>query len=74
MGQLFNATVENGVLRPDRDLGLSSGIKVRVTIQPRDDAVAQAKLACDELDQLCDQLPIDSRGERLTRDQLQERR
>jgi predicted DNA-binding antitoxin AbrB/MazE fold protein len=74
MSQVVGATVENGTLKPDRDLGLASGTKVRVTVEPCDDAIARAKVACDELDQLCDEFPIDSRGNRLTRDQLHERR
>jgi predicted DNA-binding antitoxin AbrB/MazE fold protein len=73
MSQIINATVENGALKPDRDLGLASGTKVRVTVEQCDDAIAQAKVACDELDRLCDETPIDSQGNRLTRDQLHER-
>jgi predicted DNA-binding antitoxin AbrB/MazE fold protein len=74
MSQVILATVENGVLKPDREIGLSSGTKVRVTLELCDDAVAEAKQACDELDQLCDQSPVDSGGSKLTRDQLHERR
>jgi predicted DNA-binding antitoxin AbrB/MazE fold protein len=74
MSQVVSATVENGALKPDRDLGLASGTKVRVTVESCDGAIAQAKAACDELDQLCDDFPIDSQGNRLTRDQLHERR
>ena len=73
MSQIITATVENGTLKPDRDLGLASGTKVRVTVERCDDAIAQAKVACDALDQLCDEIPIDSCGNRLTRDQLHER-
>jgi predicted DNA-binding antitoxin AbrB/MazE fold protein len=74
MSQVIFATVENGVLRPDREIGLSSGTKVRLTLEVCDDFLAQAKQACDELDDLCDEHPVDSRGARLTRDQLHERR
>jgi predicted DNA-binding antitoxin AbrB/MazE fold protein len=74
MSQVILATVENGVLKPDRQLGLSSGTKVRLTLELYDDALAEAQRACDELDQLCGQFPVDSGGTRLTRDQLHERR
>jgi len=74
MSQVMLATVENGVLKPDREIGLSSGTKVRLTLELCDDTLAQATQACDELDQLCDQSPVDSRGIKLTRDQLHERR
>ncbi len=74
MSQVILATVENGVLKPDREIGLSSGTKVRVTLELCDDAVAEARQACDQLDQVCDEFPIDSHGTKLTRDELHERR
>jgi len=74
MSRVILATVENGLLRPDREIGLSSGTKVRLTLELCDDALAQTKQACDQLDQLCDESPVDSRGTKLTRDQLHERR
>ena len=73
MSQVIFATVENGLLRPDREMGFSPGTKVRLTIEPCDDSAAQAEAACDALDELCDELPIDSHGDRLTRDQLYDR-
>ena len=74
MSQVILATVENGVLKPDREIGLSSGTKVRLTLELCDDALAEAKQACDELDHLCDESPVDSRGTKLARDQLHQRR
>jgi len=74
MSQVIFATVENGVLKPDREIGLSSGTKVRLTLELCQDALAQATQACDELDQLCDASPVGSRATKLTRDQLHERR
>jgi len=74
MSQVILATVENGVLKPDREIGLSPGTKVRLTLELRQDALTQATQACDELDQLCDTSPVDSHGIKLTRDQLHERR
>ncbi|MHC4176634.1 MAG: antitoxin family protein [Planctomycetota bacterium] len=74
MGQVILATVENGVLKPDREINLSSGTKVRLTLELCDDALAEAAQACDELDQLCEESPVHARGTKLTRDQLHERR
>jgi predicted DNA-binding antitoxin AbrB/MazE fold protein len=73
MSQVIFATVENGVLKPDRELGLSTGTTVRLTLETCDEALSQAQQACDELDDLCDAFPVDSLGRRLTRDQLHER-
>jgi len=74
MSKVIFATVENGILRPHGEIGLSSGTKVRLTVESCDDMRAYAENACDELDDLCHQFPIDSNGTRLTRDQLHERR
>ncbi len=74
MSQVIFATVENGILKPDEDIGLSAGTKVRLTVEPYDDAAVQAEGACDALDELCDELPFDSHGDRLSRDQLHDRR
>ena len=74
MSRVIFATVENGVLKPDEAIGLSSGTKVRLTLELCHDAVDRARQASDELDRLCDAFPVDSRGAKLTRDQLHERR
>jgi predicted DNA-binding antitoxin AbrB/MazE fold protein len=73
MSEVILATVEDGVLKPDGQLGLSSGTKVRVTLELCDEAMAGAEQACDQLDRLCDEFPLDSGGSKLTRDQLHER-
>jgi predicted DNA-binding antitoxin AbrB/MazE fold protein len=74
MSQFINASVENGTLKPERDLGLASGTKVRITTLPCEDAVAQALHANDELDELCDELPIDSQGDQFSARPTSERR
>ncbi len=74
MIQIMTATVEDGVLKPDRETGIASGTKVRITIEPCDDAQENAGRACDELDRLCDEVPVDSDEDRLTREQLHARR
>jgi predicted DNA-binding antitoxin AbrB/MazE fold protein len=74
MSQVIRATVENGVLRPAKRVGLPSGTKVRITLELCPEAATRARRSCDELDRLCDQFPVESGGVKLTRDQLHERR
>ena len=74
MNRVIIATIEDGVLKPDQEIRIASGTKVRVTIEPCNDAHDRAGNACDELDTLCDEFPVDSHGDLLTRDQLHERR
>ena len=74
MSQVIFATVGNGVLKPDREIGLPPGTKVRLTVELCDNSAVRADEACNALDELCDEFPIDSRGDRLSRDQLQDRR
>jgi predicted DNA-binding antitoxin AbrB/MazE fold protein len=74
MTQLITATFVDGMLKPDEELGLATGTKVRLILDLADDVREQRQAACAELDRLCDDFPIESRGQRLTRDQLHERR
>ncbi len=71
MSQVLSATFEDGVLKPEGKLNLPPGTKVRLTLDVWTATPAQED--CDELDRLCNEIPIDS-GERLSRDQLHERR
>lgn len=73
MSRIVTATFENGVLRPHEELGLAPGTTVRLTVDRMDDVQPRAQRACDELVNLCAELPIQSDGFRLTRDQLHER-
>ncbi|NLX96970.1 MAG: antitoxin family protein [Rhodopirellula sp.] len=73
MSQVITATVVNGVLKPEQDLGLPSGTKVRLVVDPWDEVRAHHEEAFGELDRLCDEFPIASQGRRLTRDELHER-
>jgi predicted DNA-binding antitoxin AbrB/MazE fold protein len=74
MIQITTATFENGVFKPDDRLNLAQGAKVRLVITPSGDAAIDHKLAFDQLEQFRAQHPIDSKGQRLTRDELHERR
>lgn len=74
MSEVIFATVENGLVRPDREVALSTGTKVRLTVEPADEPEVRVPAACEALNELCDELPIDSHGSRLTRDQRHDRR
>ena len=73
MSQIVAATFENGVFKPHEELRLAPGTTVRLIVDRMDDIQQPTQPACAELDRLCDELPIDSGGIRLTRDQLHER-
>jgi predicted DNA-binding antitoxin AbrB/MazE fold protein len=73
MSQIITATFENGVLKPDQPLSLPPGTRVRVVVESLE-AQAERQRAWEELERLCEEFPIDTGGERLTRDQLHERR
>jgi predicted DNA-binding antitoxin AbrB/MazE fold protein len=74
MYPVINATFENGVLKPDEALNLPAGARLRLYVEVVDSTSNSAPTDWDELDQVCDEFPIDSGGARLTRDQLHERR
>jgi hypothetical protein len=73
MSQIVFATVEGDYLKPDVAIGLSQGTKVRLTVEPCEEAKVERSNAFDALDELCEQFPLDSHGIRLTRDQLHDR-
>lgn len=74
MSQVMTATIENGLLKPDADLGLPCGTRVRVTIEMLQEVALDVQQAWQELEDLCGASSIDTGGRRLTRDQLHERR
>jgi predicted DNA-binding antitoxin AbrB/MazE fold protein len=73
MVQATTATFENGVLVPDQPLNLSPHARVRLTVNPLDNDADRQK-AWDDLQQLWQTSTFDSKGDRLTREQLHERR
>jgi predicted DNA-binding antitoxin AbrB/MazE fold protein len=71
---LVEATLVDGVLKPDESLPFADQTRVRLTIEPigeRSSALAQA--AWDAIQARLRQRPIDSGGVRYTRDELHER-
>ena len=73
MNQFITATFEDGVLKPHENLHLPAGTKVQLVVTTCDNANGAQDDTLAELDRLCDDDPIDSGGNRLTRDQLHER-
>jgi len=49
MNEAITATVEDGVLKPERDIGIASGTKVRITIEPLQCDQASKHAAADQL-------------------------
>jgi len=74
MTQVLTATFDNGILRPDEPLLLSPGERVRLILEPLNAAQRDHAVAWEEFEKLCEEAPIHSGGERMTRDELHERR
>ena len=72
MVQVTSATFENGVLVPDQPLNLSPHARVRLMVNPLDDDADREK-AWEDLQRLWQTSTFDSKGDRLTREQLHER-
>ena len=71
MSNIVTATFENGVLVPDDPLELPAQSRVRLTVEPLEEAADEDVLTWDDLEQLWDTASVDSRGIRPSRDQLQ---
>jgi predicted DNA-binding antitoxin AbrB/MazE fold protein len=71
MSQTITATFENGIFKPDEELALEPGARVQLIVSPCENDLADDPLS--ELDRLCDEVPIDSGGVLLTREQLHDR-
>lgn len=74
MTQIVTATFEDGVFKPDDKLDLAQGARVQLAVTLSTHSVTERQRAFAELERFRMQHPIDSGGERLTRDQLHERR
>lgn len=75
MSQPILATFENGVLRPDTPLDLPAGTRVHIVILDPQPALSEEEQrnAWQGFDKLCEEISVDTGGERLTRDQLYDR-
>ena len=75
MSQTITAVFENGVLNPTVPLDLPDRAQVLVTVELlEEDQSKRQKASLQALENLWRQSKINSQGERLTRDQLHERR
>jgi predicted DNA-binding antitoxin AbrB/MazE fold protein len=75
MTQVIAATFEDGVFRPDKGLELLPQTRVRLTVEPLDQTeLTRRAQAWETLQRLWQSSTVNSRGQRLTREQLHERR
>jgi predicted DNA-binding antitoxin AbrB/MazE fold protein len=76
MSQVFEATYQDGVFKPDDRPALADRARVRLTVDPvPDQAEASTREhAWASLEQLWRLSTLDSHGDRLTRDRLHDRR
>jgi predicted DNA-binding antitoxin AbrB/MazE fold protein len=69
------ATLTNGVLKPDRPLALPDRARVRLTIEPIEEwSPEKARAAWEAIQARLKERPIHGGGMRFTRDELHERR
>ncbi len=73
MSQVITAMFTDGVLKPDQELSLAAGTRVRLRLESTEEPTGLREHACTDLDRLCDAVPIVSNGPHLTRDRLHER-
>lgn len=76
MIQVIAATFEDGVFKPDQQPVLSESTRVRLIVETESETADQSlrQDAWDSLEQIWKESKLDSNGERLTRDELHERR
>lgn len=75
MIQVITATFENGVLKPDEVLNLPAHARVRLAVEPLQEGaeLLSRQQVWEAVERLWWQSPINSHGEHLSREQLQER-
>jgi predicted DNA-binding antitoxin AbrB/MazE fold protein len=75
MSHVIAATFENGVFTPDEQPDLPPQTRVRLTVEPLDQTeLTRCAQAWDALQRLWENSAVNSHGQRLTREQLHERR
>jgi predicted DNA-binding antitoxin AbrB/MazE fold protein len=76
MIQEIAATFADGVFKPDQQPALPESTRVRLVVEPLSEEADEPhrRQAWADLEQLWQESSFDSRGDRLSRDQLHERR
>lgn len=76
MAQVIAATFADGVFKPDQQPALSESTRVRLVVEvmSEDSDESRRSQAWADLERLWQASTLDSSGDRLTRDQLHERR
>jgi len=76
MIDVIEATFQDGVFKPDRQPALSDSARVRLIVEAVDGNAdeARSQQAWATLEQLWQNSQFDSQGDRLSRDELHERR
>ena len=75
MIDVIEATFKDGVFKPDRQPALSDSTRVRLFVESvSGSSELDSQRAWENLEQLWQNSNLDSRGDRLNRDQLHERR
>ena len=75
MIDVIEATFKDGVFKPDRQPALSDSTRVRLFVESvSGSSELDSQRAWESLEQLWQNSNLDSRGDRLNRDQLHERR
>jgi predicted DNA-binding antitoxin AbrB/MazE fold protein len=75
MFDIVEATYEGGVFKPDVQLPLAECTRVRLVVEAEsEDTAKRREQAWQELQQLWQSSRLNSEGDRLTRDELHERR
>jgi len=76
MIQVIAATFEHGVFKPDQQPALSESARVRLVVETigEDTDETRRQQAWANLEKLWQESTFNSQGDRLTRDQLHERR
>jgi hypothetical protein len=70
-----DATLTNGMLKPDQPIRLLDQTRVRLTIEPIEDWTPEkARAAWDAIQARIKERPIDGGGVKYSRDELHERR
>jgi predicted DNA-binding antitoxin AbrB/MazE fold protein len=76
MIEVIEATFQDGVFKPDRQPALSESTRVRLIVEAAGEQGDEflRKQSWDNLEQIWQTSQLDSLGDRLSRDQLHERR